>query len=45
VLRGGAFFSYRDFVRCASRFGSNSDFRYDYFGVRVVVASVHTRSE
>ena len=36
VLRGGAFFVNRNFVRCAVRFGDPPHGRYHYVGMRVV---------
>ena len=38
VLRGGAFFSNARLARCAYRYLSNPDNRYDSFGFRVVVS-------
>jgi formylglycine-generating enzyme required for sulfatase activity len=40
VLRGGAFGSDRDFVRCADRDGGGPNLRLNYVGVRVVVSSI-----
>jgi formylglycine-generating enzyme required for sulfatase activity len=38
VLRGGVFYSDVDYVRCASRYRLNPDFRFRYFGFRVVLS-------
>jgi formylglycine-generating enzyme required for sulfatase activity len=38
VVRGGAFSDTEVLVRCASRFRSYPDFRFDYYGFRVVVS-------
>lgn len=40
VLRGGSFYYARRFVRCASRYGFDSDARYVSVGFRLVVAPV-----
>jgi formylglycine-generating enzyme required for sulfatase activity len=38
VLRGGAFFNYPQYVRCAYRGRYNPDYRFNYVGFRVVVS-------
>ncbi len=38
VLRGGAFFISQDYVRCASRFNLDPDYRNYYAGFRIVVS-------
>ena len=38
MLRGGAFHLNQDYVRCAYRLNFDPDYRYYYFGFRVVVS-------
>lgn len=42
VLRGGAFYDFEWYVRCASRYDFSPDGRNDDFGFRVVVGVPHT---
>lgn len=38
VLRGGAYFDFGDFLRCAFRYRRNPNLRYNFFGFRVMVS-------
>ena len=40
VLRGGAFDNDARYVRCASRYGNVPNYRYRYYGFRVVASPI-----